>query len=315
MILPFRAEYAKYIGDTEELDLIVNRMQWVSNNMYDSEKKLFYHAADSADSNSGTYWLRSIGWYAAAIVDIMDSMEGDNLETMKNQLKKLVDGMKAYQNETNGMWLNNLVASESTSNPYETSGTALVCYAVMKAVNNGWLDESYADMATLAFKGICKDKLTENNLKDICFIGNPGSSNSTFYNNEGKGVGPFIMFYAEVLKYYNGIVTDITVTPPSRVSYVEGEALNLIIGSQPLKGEEKEAVKANVLKLLTDRTDLFSTDKVIDSAVLHKWLQEINAAGLPQEDVMNHFWEIDNKPVEDTLFWEEAGINLAKMKD
>ena len=31
------------------------------------------------------------------------------------------------------------------------------------------------------------------------------------------------------------------------------------------------------------------------------------------EDVMNHFWEIDNKPVEDTLFWEEAGIDLSKL--
>ena len=32
------------------------------------------------------------------------------------------------------------------------------------------------------------------------------------------------------------------------------------------------------------------------------------------EDVMNHFWEIDNKPVEDTLFWEETGIDLSKYK-
>jgi unsaturated rhamnogalacturonyl hydrolase len=79
MILPFRAEYAKHIGDQDELDLVVSRMQWVSNNMYNSANKLFYHAADSATSNSGNHWLRAIGWYAAAIVDIMDSMEGKNL--------------------------------------------------------------------------------------------------------------------------------------------------------------------------------------------------------------------------------------------
>ena len=208
MILPFRAEYAKHINDTEELDLIVDRMQWVSDNMYNSNKKLFYHAADSASSNSGTYWLRSIGWYAAAIVDIMDSMEGENLEAMKAQLVKLVDGMKASQNSSNGMWLNNMVASQSSNNPYETSGTALVCYAVMKAVNEGWLDESYADMAVLAFKGICEEKLDGETLKDICFKGAPGSSNSTFYDNEGKGVGPFIMFYAEMLEYVNKDASD-----------------------------------------------------------------------------------------------------------
>ena len=203
MILPFRAEYAKYTGNTAELNLIVDRLQWVSDNMYNSSRKLFYHAATNSSTNSGTYWLRSIGWYAAAIVDVMDSMEGDNLETMKVQLKKLVDGMKDCQNASNGMWLNNMKADQSSSNPYETSGTALVCYAVMKAVNNGWLDKSYADMAILAFNGICDEKLSNNKLTDICFKGAPGSSNSEFKDNEGKGLGPFIMLYAEVLEYVN----------------------------------------------------------------------------------------------------------------
>ena len=215
MILPFRAEYAKYTGDTAELELIVDRLQWVSDNMYNSSRKLFYHAADSATSNSGSYWLRAIGWYAAAIVDVMDSMEGDNLETMKVQLKKLVDGMKACQNASNGMWLNNMAASQSDSNPYETSGTALVCYAVMKAVNNGWLDESYADMAILAFKGICNEKLSNNNLTDICFKGAPGSANIEFKDNEGKGLGPFIMFYAEMLEYVNKSKEPEETTPPT----------------------------------------------------------------------------------------------------
>ena len=213
MILPFRAEYAKYANDTEELDLIVDRMQWVSDNMYNKDRGLFYHAADSATSNSGTHWLRAIGWYAAAIVDIMDSMEGENLEAMKKQLVKLVDGMKACQNTSNGMWLNNMAANQSSTNPYETSGTALTCYAVMKAVNEGWLDESYADMAILAFKGICSEKLNGNTLTDICFKGAPGSGNSTFYDNEGKGVGPFIMFYAEMLEYVNNLKVEEPETP------------------------------------------------------------------------------------------------------
>jgi len=229
MILPFRAEYAKHINDTEELDLIVSRMKWVSDNMYNSSKGLFYHAADSSTSNSGTYWLRSIGWYAAAIVDIMDSMEGDNFTSMQAQLVKLVDGMKAVQNSSNGMWLNNMAASQSSTNPYETSGTALVCYAVMKAVNNGWLDESYADMALLAFKGICSEKLSGTTLTDICFKGAPGSSNSTFYDNEGKGVGPFIMLTAEIQEYVNAQSEpkNVTHTYADYVLTIQATALDL----------------------------------------------------------------------------------------
>lgn len=41
---------------------------------------------------------------------------------------------------------------------------------------------------------------------------------------------------------------------------IEGEDLNVLIGSQPLKGEEKEAVKANILKLLKDKYDFEEAD-------------------------------------------------------
>ena len=41
---------------------------------------------------------------------------------------------------------------------------------------------------------------------------------------------------------------------------VEGEQLNLIVGTQSLKGEEKDAVKANVLKLLKEKYDLEEED-------------------------------------------------------
>ena len=43
---------------------------------------------------------------------------------------------------------------------------------------------------------------------------------------------------------------------------IEGEALDILVGSKPLKGEEKEAVKANVLKLLKDKYDIEEDDFV-----------------------------------------------------
>lgn len=41
---------------------------------------------------------------------------------------------------------------------------------------------------------------------------------------------------------------------------IEGEDLNVIIGSKPLKGEEKNAVKANILKLLKEKYDIEEED-------------------------------------------------------
>ena len=43
---------------------------------------------------------------------------------------------------------------------------------------------------------------------------------------------------------------------------IEGEKLDLLIGNMPLEGEEKEAVKANVLKLLKEKYDIEEADFV-----------------------------------------------------
>lgn len=203
MIQPFMAEYAAYTNDTEEMDRIAARFAWIGENMYNSSTGLYYHAANSSTSyynNNGSYWGRAIGWYAAAMVDVMDYMTGDNLTAMKTQLKKLVDGMLPYQAE-DGMWRQFVNVSSSTE---ETSVTALMTYAIMKAVNNGWLDSAYAEYAVNAFEGMCDYALDASGLHYICFKGSTSGYSDPAYSsyvNEGKGVGPFIMAYAEVLEY------------------------------------------------------------------------------------------------------------------
>ena len=64
----------------------------------------------------------------------------------------------------------------------------------------------------------------------------------------------------------------------------------------------------------------FDSLKASDDACITKdefvaYLDKLKENGIHREDVMNHFWELDNKMVEDTLFWEESGVDLAKMKD
>ncbi len=200
MAQPFMAEYAASINDTAELARIADRFAWIGNNMYNSSTGLYYHAANSASNHSSKYWSRAIGWYAAALVDVLPYVDNSD---MRAQLKQLVDGMLPYQDPTTGLW-RNFVNESGTQ--LETSGTALVAYAIMKGVNNGWLDESYAEYAIKAFNGICNNKLNSSctSLSDICTKGSPDGSNNTFAANEGKGVGPFIMTYAELLKYTAG---------------------------------------------------------------------------------------------------------------
>ena len=60
--------------------------------------------------------------------------------------------------------------------------------------------------------------------------------------------------------------------------------------------------------------DWAATHESTGAMTLEELKQFITSAEVIHEDVMNHFWELDNKPVEDTLFWEECGLDLSKIE-
>ena len=60
--------------------------------------------------------------------------------------------------------------------------------------------------------------------------------------------------------------------------------------------------------------ELVRTEKSLEAARLKTYLAAETAHGIRKEDTMNHFWEIDSKLVEDTLFWEEAKLDLRKIR-
>lgn len=213
MIQPFMAEYAYYTGDTAQLDSIVDRFEWIYTNMREAGTGLYYHAANSSTKYVNYHWTRAIGWYAMAIVDIMQYMSGDNLATMQTILKDLVDNMLPYQDSSTGMWANLCDKSVTSTNRLETSGTSMLAYTIAKAVNKGWLAKSYLDYAKKAFTGMTENKLSNGSLADIYFKASASGSNnyettSYYYSNEGKGVGPYIMAYAELLKAKNAETVD-----------------------------------------------------------------------------------------------------------
>ena len=70
---------------------------------------------------------------------------------------------------------------------------------------------------------------------------------------------------------------------------------------------------ASALCALINSARSMLTPLSIAPAALKDFLRKSTEAGPLKEDTMNHFWEIDNKPVEDTLFWEEARVDLRKM--
>lgn len=203
MLQPFIAGYAAKTGDTAQLALVQQRLDWVADNML-APNGLYYHAANSAENVCAFHWTRAMGWYGMAMVDVMENLPEEYIEERKAALKTFVDGMLRYQDES-GLWANLADREVTDTNRLEVSGTSMMVYTILKGVRKGWLDESYRDAAVKAFVGMVETKLDDNGLKDIYFkasaSGKNNYENTEYYlTDEGKGSGPFIMAYSEMLR-------------------------------------------------------------------------------------------------------------------
>ena len=100
-------------------------------------------------------------------------------------------------------------------NYLETSGSAMIAYAMMKGARLKVVDGRFAKVGKKVFDGICRKYLTQTdgklNLGGICLVAGLGPENNrrrdgTFeyyisepvVENDAKGTGPFVMAYTEL---------------------------------------------------------------------------------------------------------------------
>ncbi len=209
---------------------IVNQFKNVYNIMRDKKTGLYYHGYDSekkmfwADPKTGlskNFWLRSIGWYTVALVDVLsylDEQMYDEYATIKMILKDTIEAILNYQDKESKMFWQVPNLPNKEGNYLETSGSAMIAYACLKGARLHALPERYREIGLDIFNGICNKYLTvkENgdlNLGGICLVAGLGPDNNRrrdgsyeYYisepvvENDAKGVGPLIMAYTEVLK-------------------------------------------------------------------------------------------------------------------
>lgn len=202
MLQPFLSHHAARIGDERQLTLVQERLDWVAETLL-APNGMYYHAGNGKEDVCDFFWTRAMGWYGMAMVDVMEVLPEGYLEKRRAALKLFVDGMLKYQDEK-GIW-NNLADRPATeTNRPESSGTAMLSYTILKGVRKGWLDASYREAGIRAFVGLAEEKLDETGLKDIYLKAEANGSNNYedtryYMTDEGKGSGPFIMAYSEML--------------------------------------------------------------------------------------------------------------------
>jgi rhamnogalacturonyl hydrolase YesR len=114
---------------------------------------LYYR--DERFIGSETFWLRGNGWVVAGIVKILEQLSPEDQEYLKLSeiLIEIAKKFKNFQNQE-GLWHPSILNSQKHLLS-ETSGSALVCYALAWGVNHGVLSkEEFSSCIENAWQGI-----------------------------------------------------------------------------------------------------------------------------------------------------------------
>lgn len=227
MAQPFYTRYETLRNQQKNYDDILNHFKVVRKHMYSEQDQLYYHGYDAsktafwANKTTGlskNFWLRATGWYVVSIVDVIDYLDVSypaRKDYFFPLLKEAIDGLLTYQDKKSNLFYQVINQPNEPKNYLESSGSALIAYAILKGVRLGALDLSYQAIGQAIFNGIVDMYISDNdgdlNMKGICLVSGLGPDHNlrrdgsvAYYlsepivENDAKGVGPFIMAYTEM---------------------------------------------------------------------------------------------------------------------
>ncbi|WP_417362935.1 glycoside hydrolase family 88/105 protein [Galbibacter sp.] len=216
---PFYTQYTVTYEQGKALDDIAHQFDLIQKHAKDEKTGLLYHgwdeskAMDWANDKTGTspnFWSRSLGWYAMAIVDVLDYFPEDHPARPRliTYLNELATAVIKVQDET-GLWYQVTDMGNREGNYLEASGSSMLTYTLAKGVNKGYLPAHFMKNAELGFKGLTEklikvDKEGLLTITQACAVaglgGKPYRDGSYEYyinerkkDNDPKATGPFIL--------------------------------------------------------------------------------------------------------------------------
>ncbi len=228
---PFYAEFAKIFNEPEIFDDVAHQVTLIAKYTRDSKTGLFYHGWDESKEQkwanpetgcSPNFWGRAIGWYAVAIIDILDFFP-ENHRQRKDIVKifqELIEAVIKVQDEKTGLWHQVIDQGGREGNYHEASASSMFVYAIAKGVRNGYLEHKHLEAAKKGFDGIIRNliKIDDQGLVDLtqgCSVAGLGKTSPTapyrdgsfeYYisepvvTNDPKAVGAFILASNEIEK-------------------------------------------------------------------------------------------------------------------
>ncbi|MFR9165447.1 MAG: glycoside hydrolase family 105 protein [Dysgonomonas sp.] len=216
---PFLAQYAVTFNKPELIDDVINQFLICAKHTYDPVTGLYYHAWDESKrqkwanpitGQSPNFWGRAVGWWYMALVDVLDYIpqEHPKRPALIRMINGLAEALPQYQDKT-GLWYQVLDKGDREGNFLEASVSSMFMYSYAKAVNKGYIDAKYREIAEKAYNGLMNTLIVKNadgtlTLTKCCSVGGLGGNpyrdgsfeyyvNEKIRDNDSKATGPFIM--------------------------------------------------------------------------------------------------------------------------
>ena len=223
MALPFYAEYTKRYAPKEQKDSlfadIVHQFTAGAKNTLDPATGLFRHAWDESrtmfwcDPQTGLSehaWGRANGWYAVALVEVLDYLPSKHpgRKELIGQLNYFLEVLPKWADKETGMWYQVLDCPDREGNYQEATCSIMFIYAFLKGLRMGYIDDSHKDYILGLYPKFIDRFIRENedgtiSMTDCCAVGGLGGKqmrkgdfeyylSEPIIENDCKGVGPFI---------------------------------------------------------------------------------------------------------------------------
>jgi unsaturated rhamnogalacturonyl hydrolase len=167
MAAPFLAQYAATFGEDTAFNDVTRQLLLLARHTRDPATGLYYHGWDAsrtqpwADPLRGTspgFWGRAVGWYAMALVDVLDYLPPQHPDraAIVQVLQQLAQAVAAVQDPVTGLWYDVLDQANRPGNYHEASASSMFVYAFAKGARQGVLPSLYRDLARRGHDGIVR---------------------------------------------------------------------------------------------------------------------------------------------------------------
>ena len=195
----------------------LNRHAW------DETREMFW--ADSVTGLSQHCWGRAQGWYAMALIELLDALPSsyERRGEVADLLNMVLNSVVKWQDPASGTWWQVMDSPGRACNYLESTASSMFAYALLKAYRKGYASADKRDAGIKAYRGIINNFIKVNqdstlSLTQCCSVAGlgPGISakvleaaprvkenrrrdgsydyylSEKIHDNDAKGLGPFI---------------------------------------------------------------------------------------------------------------------------